>query len=566
MMNSLDLGQMRAPTVLPRLKQAPTLHILCFCPPSEMTTLLPLMCPPQGESWHFESIHDLEAGLDLLQDRPFDVLLLRLEHCHLELLAQLHRLAPQTAIIVITRHDELLGAQALQHGAQDYLCLGNFDAETLQKSILASHERHKTSSSTEFHDALTGLGRRDSFLLLLEQAHRRQRRFQDSLYGVLSVQMEDFAALKQRHGGLFCELIVMELALRLNQSLGEAEHLAYLEAGQFALFFDHLESLMLLPLIYRVQELLQRPVSINGQEWRLNFSLGAALSQPQCHAAVDILTHAEQAMLCARGRGHFVLYHEQLAEPELPLQFRCNYRPVVHLNDQSVVGFEVDLAWTRAQGFPVSLDEILFEQAQNQAVESIYAEALKKIAAQIQSCVLQAPDISALKWYFKLSRLQLRSCHYLEQFVQFLDDLRDISAMDAERFVLMIPESELLRPLEPAQRELLNELQMEGYALCLDEFTGGLHSLQAAGMLNFLWARIDYRALKQHLQSSVQVPVFEVLHPLLSLCHNLKLNPLIQNLSSPGEKKLLPHLPTLHGQGAAFGAAIPGSELAHIFA
>lgn len=558
---------------LPRLGSGAQLRVVCFLPPNELQEIVTQLCPPPGQRWHVETTQSYPELIECLNDRPVQLLLIHLkEVSELQQLKSIQELCPGLVMIVLTHKENMvLGAQALQQGAQDYFCWGHFDAEKLQKSILSAIARQNQIHNPfplNFHDALTGLEQRNSFLLLLEQAQRKHRHNQNSLYSVVCLELENYEALQYSHGELFCDLLLLELAMRLNQGLCEVDHVARLENGSFALLFEELDDVLdILPLLYRIESLLQRPFCLEDQKFQCSFALGAALSHPPIHSASEILDYALQAMVSARGKNEFQIYHAQGGEPLFSEGLACKhqtldrqYTPIIHLSENAVIGFEVNLDWHGHQR--LSLAEIFLNASD--ALE--YEQALKRIAIQIQRCVTRLPQGSTpLQWFFKLSPLQLRSMFYFRQFQQFLEDLCQVTGLETERFVLMISENLLLKYQGREQFEILNELQMDGFGLVLDEFTGGIASLQAAGCLNFLWARIDFKQLQSLLKDSLQIPVFEVIHPLLSLCNNLKLNPILSQIERQGELNLLPALRTIHAQGTLFGGALPGTELEGIF-
>ena len=89
----------------------------------------------------------LESASQVLKTNSFDVVLLDLnlpDSNGLETLTTLCKRHPNVSIIVTTgEHGEDLGLKAVASGAQDYLIKGEFDTQTLVKSINYSIERRK---------------------------------------------------------------------------------------------------------------------------------------------------------------------------------------------------------------------------------------------------------------------------------------------------------------------------------------------------------------------------------------------------------------------------------------
>jgi two-component system, NtrC family, sensor kinase len=89
----------------------------------------------------------LEGAIELLKNTHFDVVLLDLhlpDSSGLETLITLSKSQPRTSIVVTTgQGGEEMGLKAVANGAQDYLIKGEFDTQTLTKSIFYSIERKK---------------------------------------------------------------------------------------------------------------------------------------------------------------------------------------------------------------------------------------------------------------------------------------------------------------------------------------------------------------------------------------------------------------------------------------
>jgi two-component system NtrC family sensor kinase len=89
----------------------------------------------------------LEGAIGLLKSTHFDVVLLDLhlpDSSGLETLITLSKSQPRVSIVVTTGEGgEEMGLKAVANGAQDYLIKGEFDTQTLTKSIFYSIERKK---------------------------------------------------------------------------------------------------------------------------------------------------------------------------------------------------------------------------------------------------------------------------------------------------------------------------------------------------------------------------------------------------------------------------------------
>ena len=93
----------------------------------------------------------LEAGLELLAGRPFDVALLDLslpDAQGLETVRRMHERFPLLPIVVLTGlSDERLGLEAVRQGAQDYLVKGQISAGLLGRALRFAIERKRAEEA-----------------------------------------------------------------------------------------------------------------------------------------------------------------------------------------------------------------------------------------------------------------------------------------------------------------------------------------------------------------------------------------------------------------------------------
>ena len=93
-------------------------------------------------------VESLEAGLDVLNNGHFDIILLDLglpDSDGIDTLIDVNKIFPNTPIIVLTGlNDEELGLLAMKRGAQDYLIKKEIDSKLLTRSIRYAIERKKS--------------------------------------------------------------------------------------------------------------------------------------------------------------------------------------------------------------------------------------------------------------------------------------------------------------------------------------------------------------------------------------------------------------------------------------
>jgi PAS domain S-box-containing protein len=107
-----------------------------------------MLTDARGALFSIEQAGGLRAGLRRLAEGAFDVILSDLDlpdSYGLDTLSKLHEQAPEVPIVVLTcLDDEILAAEALQRGAQDFLVKGRVDGDVLTRSIRYAVERQSS--------------------------------------------------------------------------------------------------------------------------------------------------------------------------------------------------------------------------------------------------------------------------------------------------------------------------------------------------------------------------------------------------------------------------------------
>jgi len=103
--------------------------------------------------YKLKNVETLNEGLNLLKERPFDVILsdLRLPDSDgIDTFLDIHGINSHIPIIILTgMNDEKIGIDAVKKGAQDYLVKGQVDGRLLNRSIRYSIERKKAEDKIQ---------------------------------------------------------------------------------------------------------------------------------------------------------------------------------------------------------------------------------------------------------------------------------------------------------------------------------------------------------------------------------------------------------------------------------
>ncbi len=190
----------------------------------------------------YELLHvdRLAAGLERLAAGGVDVVLLDLslpDGTGVDGLVRLRQLSPNVPVVALVgMNEDVLAAEALQAGAQDYLSKGRLGGALVARSIRYAVQLNKLQSalrSLALIDGLTGLYNRRGFISLAEPHMKLAQRAK----GKFLVVSADIAGLKEINtvaGYDEGDRVLRDAADILRQTFRDCDLIARLEGGTFA--------------------------------------------------------------------------------------------------------------------------------------------------------------------------------------------------------------------------------------------------------------------------------------------------------------------------------------------
>lgn len=197
----------------------------------------------------------LDQATEILRKQPQDLLIVELalsrpESTDILLRARLiaHRLP---LVLVFDQEDVDLALQAVQDGVQDVLHapaelnpgLGAILRHAVARHRIVTGLRNAflTSSTSTFHDPLTGLANRSSFLRRCREALALAERFRDTP-ALLLVRIDDLERVRERHGTVAAARLIREAGRRLTWCVRRSDLAGRMGTDCFAVFLPQCRS------------------------------------------------------------------------------------------------------------------------------------------------------------------------------------------------------------------------------------------------------------------------------------------------------------------------------------
>jgi diguanylate cyclase (GGDEF)-like protein len=181
-------------------------------------------------------------------------------------------------------------------------------------------EAHMARLASE--DPLTGLPNRRLLRFTLDQICERNGSPSDHTapegkFAVLFLDLDRFKLVNDTLGHRVGDLLLQEVAMRLQQALHPGDVLARLGGDEFAIVVTMLAARHALEdLASRLNQAISQPYEIDGHRMRSSISIGIAIGPGDGNSAEDLLMAADLALYAVKagGRGSFRFYKRFMNE------------------------------------------------------------------------------------------------------------------------------------------------------------------------------------------------------------------------------------------------------------
>ena len=337
------------------------------------------------------------------------------------------------------------------------------------------------------YDALTGLANRALFIERVTEALGRASRRPRSFFAVLFVDLDHFKAVNDIHGHAAGDVLLIEVARRLEMCVRPGDTVARLGGDEFAVLVARLEDAEDATRVAdRIQEEMRVAVAIGSESVRPGASIGIALSHSGYESAAQLLRDADAAMYRAKadGRGRWEVFDHAMRErvaARLRLQddlrraadsgeFRVHYHPIVDLRSGALGGFEASLRW---RGLIIPVDVLSMAEEAGWIVR-IGAWLLREACMQAGAWHRRHLALPGLRMSVNVAGVHFQRAELVRETTELLLE----TGLPARALTLEVTEGTVLSGTETAQANFAG-LEALGVGVVLDRFGSGDASLRA---------------------------------------------------------------------------------------
>jgi diguanylate cyclase (GGDEF)-like protein/PAS domain S-box-containing protein len=435
---------------------------------------------------------------------------------------------------------------------------------TTIKDVTLSKIAADEIESLAFYDPLTRLPNRRLFLDRLKQTSISHLR-RGKIGGLLFLDLDNFKTINDTLGHNVGDLLLQQVAARLQGCIREGDTVARLGGDEFVLLLENLgeHKIKAATQIKLIGENILKTISkiyqLETQSYQITCSLGAALLNDKGLTAEKKIQQADIAMYQSKKAGGNTLnfFHPEmqdainsrvLIENELKnaieqKQFRLFYQIQVD-SSYRPMGAEALIRWVHPQRGLVPPMQFLPFAEETRQILSIGQWVLEEACAQLKIWE-QDQRTAHLTLSVNVSAKQFHQTNFVTQVQKVVKHY----GINPERLKLELTESILLKNIEDVI-ESMYVLNKVGIRFSLDDFGVGYSSLQYLKKLPLAELKIDQSFVQDiELDSSDQV----IVRTIIAMAHSLELNVIAEGVETEGQKEFLVNSGCNSFQGYLFG-------------
>ncbi|MBP0018227.1 MAG: EAL domain-containing protein [Cyanobacteria bacterium SBLK] len=453
----------------------------------------------------------------------------------------------------------------------------------ISSDITERKEAEAQLRHSAFYDSLTDLPNRAAFIDRLWHTMRRAKRRGGYLFAVLFLDLDWFKVINDSLGHSIGDLLLVQMARRLESCLRPSDTLARLGGDEFTILLEDLEQCEdAIEITEIILDSLRSPFDLEGHEVFTNTSIGIAFSQVDCQERhesscssivydrpEDFLRDADIAMYRAKalGKGRYAIFDSKmhagaLARLELETDLRRSlerkelfvcYQPIISLATADLIGFEALLRWQHPTKGLISPGKFIPIAEESGAIVPIGAWILEQATRQLHLWQEQFPYYSSLTININLSGKQIREPTLIDAIDRILAQTKL-----AGRFLkLEITESILMENVEAATQMLL-ALRKRQIQLCIDDFGTGYSSLSYLHRFPVNTLKIDRSFVKRMRPNGKNM---EIIQAIVSLAGALGMDVVAEGIETEAQLTQLKALGCPFGQGYFFFRPLTKNEV-----
>ena len=391
------------------------------------------------------------------------------------------------------------------------------------------------------HDPLTGLPNRVLFSDRLDHAIRRVNRSADYRFAVFMLDLDRFKLINDTYGHNTGDLLLIEVANRIQPLLRSEDTFARLGGDEFAIILENIRSTHeVLAVAKRILRAIEQPLIIEGKELKTATSIGIVLDASRYDSAHTLLRDADIAMYDAKtnGKGRFRVFDQAMhqhmleyvsLESELNNAIENNelfleYQPIVDVGTLELMGFEALVRWNHPQRGVIYPDKFI-----NIAEENGFIIKLGEWVLEEACRVMKEWDSTILTSHDFFMSINLSAKQAVQgNLASTVMDIIERTGVSPFQVNLEVTETTIMKDPKNAKMSF-EELRSKGVRIAIDDFGSGYSSMTYLQRFPVDILKID-RAFVQN--ASVEDGGIEIVRAICALAHGLGMKVIAEGIEN----------------------------------
>ncbi|MES2355338.1 MAG: EAL domain-containing protein [Pseudomonadota bacterium] len=418
-----------------------------------------------------------------------------------------------------------------------------------------------------FYDSLTGLANRTLCADRVEQALVSAKRSNAEVV-LMFIDLDNFKSVNDSLGHLVGDLLLKEVASRMENAVREADSVCRLGGDEFLVLLPSGGANAAAHTAAYLREQVCRPLVLEGRTFQITCSVGISVSSKDGTTYEELLKNADTALYKAKesGRDTYNFYtsamnsaaterltmEQALHEALVNEQFTLHYQPKIDICTGEVVGLEALLRWNHPEMGMIPPDRFIPIAEGSNLIVAIGAWVLNTVCHDMPQRIL-----TGLK-----KPVPIAVNVSLRQFLQgrvlvAVEDALASSGMDPALLELEITESVLAHNVDETLQTLLI-LRDRGVSITIDDFGTGYSSLAYLKHFPLDKLKIDKSFVRDLTENASDRAIAE---SIVNLGHNLGLKVVAEGVESEAQAAILRTLGCDQMQGFLIGHPAPSESL-----
>lgn len=367
-----------------------------------------------------------------------------------------------------------------------------------ESALIATQKQLQYLSDT---DPLTDLPNRRLLHILLQNGIRTAQQSDRSL-GVVFLDLDQFKQVNDTLGHEIGDILLQQVALRLQQTLRTSDTLARIGGDEFNILIENFnEQSEIEPIIETILASFGSPFLCQDHEIRITASIGIALYPQDGENFQTLIKNADMAMYLSKdkGRNRYSFFTQDLADHieekgiliralktamDKNDEFTLVYQPKVSASTGKIVAVEALIRWNSSELGKVTPDKFIPVAEETGIILALGAWVLHQACSDFMHLRSEGQILEHVG--VNVSSLQLQN----DDFLNTLSDILHQTKIDPRWLEIELTESYLATDAEHAM-SILRTLRNLNINIAIDDFGTGYSSMSYLQKLSITRLKID---------------------------------------------------------------------------